>query len=219
MRVLKTNFDDNPNIGLYCYANNQYCLLPHTLVEKYSKQISEVLGVPVYGISIAGTSLIGAFVTGNDNCLIVPDLIFKYEKALLDKYGIKYKVIKTKNTALGNNICCNNSGAMISHDFEKQAVDDIHEALGVPIKKAEIAALEIVGSVCVVNNKAGLVHPGITEKELQKAESLLNIRLLQTTIDNNPYVRAGIVLNDLGYLISYGIKTGELALIDQTLNE
>jgi len=219
MRVLKTNFYDSPNIGMYCYCCNSYCLVPHGVIEKYGKEISEVLNVPVYEISVAGTPLIGVFLAGNDNCLLVPEIMFKYERAVLEKNNIKYEVIKTKNTALGNNICANNNGAIIGHDFEPAAVKKISEALGVPVKKATIGGMDIVGSVCVANDRTAIAHNNITDKEKAAAESLLKAKILPVTIDSNPHVRAGIIVNNSGYLVTENIKTKEIILIDQTLNE
>jgi translation initiation factor 6 len=219
MRVFKTNLRGNPNIGLYAFCNNNYCLVSRVVPASQTKKIEEVLGVQCIRMSVAGTSLIGAFVTGNDNCLLVPDLIFDDELRILEDNNIQYKIIHTKLTALGNNIACNNNGAVINKDFEPETIKQIKEALNVPVKKCKIAGLDIIGSMCVANDKKAIVHNKISKKEREQVESLLNAEILAITIDNNPFVKGGIVLNNNGYLISDSAKTIEITVIDQTLNE
>ena len=219
MRVLKTNFSGNPNIGLYAYCSNKYCLVSRIVPKRQIPLIEEILGVPVFRMSIAGTSLLGAFLAGNDSCLLVPDIIFDDELRILEQNKIKYKAIHTKFTALGNNIVCNNNGAVVNEEFETGAVEDIKKALNVPVETGTIAGLNIVGSLCAANDSNAVAHHSISKREIEKAESLLKAKILATTIDNNPYVKGGIVLNNSGYLISDSAKTIEITLIDQTLND
>ncbi|MBW2995270.1 translation initiation factor IF-6, partial [Candidatus Woesearchaeota archaeon] len=219
MKVFKTNFAGNPNIGLYAYCNNQYCLVSRIVPNAQIQKIENVLGVKTIRMSVAGTSLLGAFLAGNDNCLLVPDIVFDDEIRILEDNDIHYKIIHTKLTALGNNICCNNHGVIINEEFEKAAAEDIKSALNVPVIPGKIAGLDITGSLCVANDKNAITHNKISKKEREKAESLLKARILAVTVDNNPYVKGGIVLNNNGYLISDIAKTIEITLIDQTLNE
>ncbi|NTV24352.1 MAG: translation initiation factor 6, partial [Nanoarchaeota archaeon] len=44
--ILMTNYQGNPNIGLFCYATDKYCLVPRAMDAKLKKEISEVLQVP-----------------------------------------------------------------------------------------------------------------------------------------------------------------------------
>jgi len=219
MRVFKTNFSGNPNIGLYAFCNNNYCLVSRVVPIRQIKKIEQVLGVPVIRMSVAGTSLLGVFLSGNDNCLLVPDLIFDDEIKILENNNINYRIIHTKLTALGNNICCNNNGAVINEEFEKTAIQDIKDSLNVQVKVSKVAGLDIAGSLCVANSKVAIAHKKISKKEKEKVEKLLNAKVLAATIDDNPFIKGGIVLNDNGYLISDSAKTIEISLIDQTLNE
>ena len=219
MRVFKTNLAGNPNVGLFVYCNNRYCLLSRVVPKRQISHIQEILGVPVIRMSAVGTSLIGAFFAGNDSCLLVPDIIFDDEIKILEENNINYKIIHTKLTALGNNIACNNNGAIINEEFEEAAVKDIKEALNTPVAKAKIAGLNIVGSLCVANDEKAIVHEEISKKEREKVEKLLNAKILAATVDGNPFVKGGIALNNYGYLISESAKTIEVTLIDQTLNE
>ena len=80
MRVIKLDFEGNPNIGLFGFCNDSFCLLPKGLSKKTQNKIEKTLDVPCYNISIAGTSLIGAFIAGNNSKIIVPHIIFENEK-------------------------------------------------------------------------------------------------------------------------------------------
>ena len=203
MHVLMTNFNGNPNVGLYGYCNNKYCLLGKEVPESEAKQIGEVLGVPVHQITICGTSLIGVFITGNSKTLLVPEIAFDYELKILDKLGIDYTVIRCNATALGNNILCNDSGCLVNPEFSSDQKKTIRQALGVNLKPGTIAGLDTVGSIAVHNSHACLVHRDITKEELQVIEELLDIKCVSSTINmGSSYLRSGILCNDHGFVVA-----------------
>ena len=70
MHILKTNFNGNPNVGLFGFATDEYCLLGKEIKKYVAKEIEKVLKVPVHQITLAGTSLIGAFAVGNSKILL-----------------------------------------------------------------------------------------------------------------------------------------------------
>src|SRR3989338_10657036 len=117
MKLYKTSLSGNPNIGLYGFCNDQYCLLAQDFTPEQVATIHEVLQVPVYQIKIAHTSLIGALVTGNSRVLLVPNITDDSELMVLKQLKIPYKVIPTKITALGNAILCNDSGALVHREY------------------------------------------------------------------------------------------------------
>src|SRR3989344_5065821 len=102
MHVLITDINGNPNVGLYGFANDHFCLLGEEVPEATAKQMGQVLGVPVHRISLCGTSLIGVFCAGNNHGVVIPDIVFADERKHLEKLGIPFTVIKTRHTALGN---------------------------------------------------------------------------------------------------------------------
>lgn len=203
MHVLLTNFNGNPNVGLYGYCTDKYCLLGKEVPEYEAKQVSEVLGVPVHQITMCGTSLIGVFVTGNSKILLVPDIAFDYELKELDALGINYAVIKCRATALGNNILCNDSGCIVNSEFSSDQKKVIRQALGVALKPGTIAGLDTVGSLVVHNSSGCLVHRDITTAEIVKVEELLGLKCVPSTINmGSPYLRSGILCNDKGFVVA-----------------
>ncbi len=200
--VTEMAFDNNPNIGLYAYATDDYCLIGEEIPERFAEEISKHLQVPVYRLNIAGTSLTGVFCAGNSKMLVVPHIIQDEEKKKLDELRIPYTVVKTKITALGNNITANDNGAVVSTDFTDETIDILKKALGTEVKRGKVSELDNVGSCLIVTNKGGLVHRDIKSFELEFLEDLLQVEILDGTVNmGNPYVKSGIIANAKGFII------------------
>jgi len=209
-----TNFNGNPNIGLFGYATNKYCLLSKEVQRKVVKEIEKTLNVKVQRISIAGTVLIGVFCAGNSKCLLIPALVFDDEIKKLDKTRINYEIIETRFTALGNNILVNDKGCLVNPKFEDTAIKQIEKALGVKVKRATIADLNTLGSLAILNKKGCLAHYEIKKKESQQIRKVLKVKVFSSSINRgSPYVKSGLMLNDLDYVVgdqSTGVEIGEV---------
>ena len=119
MHILKTKFHNNPNIGLYSFATDSYCLLPKNLSKQLVEKIEEVLNVPVYQVTIYNTNLIGIFCTGNEDYLFVPEFIPEHELNDLEKIkNVKVIKLDTRFTALGNNIVIKDKTCLINPHLE-----------------------------------------------------------------------------------------------------
>ena len=129
MHILTCNYNQNPNVGLFCYANDKYCLVPHLFPKKLKKEFEEVLQVPIYEIKAVGTDLLGVFLAGNDDCLLVPKIMFKTELQQLEKFKIKYKIINTELTALGNNLLIANGMCIANPDYNDTMLKEIKSGL------------------------------------------------------------------------------------------
>jgi translation initiation factor 6 len=153
MHVIKTSFRGNPNVGLYAYATDSYCLVGPEVPDHEYERIKATLEVPVHRATIAGTGLVGVFLAGNNKHLLVPHIIFDKEEALLKKLGIQYTVITTDLTALGNNILCNDFGCLVSSEYSEAERETIGKALGMKAKSFKIGELDIVGSCAAATTK------------------------------------------------------------------
>ncbi len=209
-----TNFNGNPNVGLYGFATNEYCLLGEDVADKLARKIKETLGVSTHKVSIAGTSLLGVFCAGNSNCLLVPSISFDDELRRLERLSIRHTVIETRFTALGNNVLANEHGCIVNPEFEDEAVEQIEKALGVKVKKMTIAGLNTVGSLAILNRSGCLASCEITKPESEQIRKLLKLRAFPSSINQgNPYVKSGLILNDSDYVVgeqSTGIEIAEL---------
>jgi translation initiation factor 6 len=218
MHILKMDFYGNPNIGLYGYCNNNYCLLGSEVTEQDAEEVEKVLGVPVHQLTICGTSLLGVFLAGNSNMLLVPEIAFDYELKELDRLKIKHKVIKSNLTALGNNILCNDYGCLANPEFKNDEVKAISNALGVPVKQGRIAGIETVGSIAVVNSTAVAIHRDISDKEAAIVEHTLGVNCVHSTVNmGSPHIRSGVLCNDNGFAIGNLSSGPEINNIEQEL--
>ena len=218
MHIITTNFNGNPNVGLFGYANDEYCLLGRDVPKSAAVQIEKALKVPVHQMSMCGTSMIGAFVTGNSRTLLVPNIAFEEELKELKKIGIRYTVISTKLTALGNNILCNDHGCLVNPEFPAAIKKIIRQALNVKVVPYGIAGTEITGSCGVIANNRCLLHRDASQREISKVEEELKVTVETGTVNMaNPYVRSGILCNNNGLIVGDASGGPEVAHIDESL--
>lgn len=216
MHILKTRFHNNPNIGLYAFATDSYCLLPKNLSKQQVESIKEVLNVPVYQITIYNTNLIGVFCTGNEDYLFIPDFIPEHELKDLEKIK-KVKIIQlnTRFTALGNNIVIKDKTCLVNPNIEEGIKDKLKE-LGFNIISMEIAENPTVGSCTALNHKGCLLHRDATN--IRKVSTFLNLPTDIGTVNfGSPYVRSGLIVNCNGYIVGAETTGPETQRIDETL--
>ena len=216
--VLVTNLNSNPNVGLYGYATDKYCLLGTEVPEEICSEISEVLDVPIIRMNIAGTSLLGVFLSGNNNCLLVPKIAFPNELEILDKHKIKYRIIDTKLTCLGNNIICYDSGCVVNNEYGEKEIKAFKEALKVEVVKAKIAGLNTLGSLAVHTKKGLLCHHEILEHEADLLKKILKVEVYTGTVNMGvPFIGSGILCNNKGFVIGDASGGPEIVNADETL--
>jgi translation initiation factor 6 len=213
-----TNFNSNPNVGLYGYATDKYCLIGREVPEKLHKEISEALNVKLIPMTIAGTSLLGVFLNGNNKMLLVPSIVFPQELELLDKHKIKYTVINSKYTCLGNNMIITDKVGIISTDYGVKESKQLFDALGFKVIQAKIASHNTLGSLAVHNNNGMLCHHDILESEAKLLKKALKIEINTGTVNmGNPFVGSGILCNSKGMIIGDASGGPEIVNADQAL--
>lgn len=216
--VLKTSFHGNPNVGLYGFANDHFCLLGMEVPKKQAMKIEKVLKVPVHQITLAGTSLIGAFCNGNNKCIVIPDIVFDDELKALDRLKIKYKVIKTRHTALGNNLLCNDHGCLANSEMGADSKKMVRQALDVPLKPGKIAGVNTVGSVAIHNKYGCLIHREARPFEIKFIKDLLKTEVDTGSVNmGNPYLGSGILCNSNGFVVGDASGGPEVVHIDEKL--
>lgn len=215
MKALKTDFDGNPNVGLYGFATDKYCLVGKGIRKEVLANMKEVLKVPVHTITINNSHLVGVYCCGNENLLLVPEIIKENEEKELRVFKIPYKIVKSNFSALGNNIVVRGDKCIINPEFEKNIDKGLKEF---NIYRMCLGEHNTVGSCIVVNKKGCLVNIDIQEKEIEKIEKALNVHAGIGSVNRgNPYVRSGIICNSNGYIIG-GETTGvEIMRIETSL--
>jgi translation initiation factor 6 len=169
-------------------------------------------------MTIAGTSLIGIFASGNKNCLLVPKIIFPQELEILDKHKIKYAVIDTKHTCLGNNIICNDKGCIVSNDYGERELKAFRTTLKVDVVKSRIAGLNTLGSLAVHTKKGILCHHDILEQEAELIKKILKVEVFTGTVNMGvPFIGSGVLCNNHGFIIGDASGGPEISNVDSSL--
>ncbi|MFQ5474878.1 MAG: translation initiation factor IF-6 [Candidatus Nanoarchaeia archaeon] len=216
--IYQTDIHGNPNVGLCGYANDEFALVGAEFTKKQAAEIGKVLKVPVHRISIAGTSLVGVFIAGNSQGILVPSITFDYELRMLEKLKINYHVIDTKLTALGNNILCNDRGALVNPDFTASEIREIKTFLKVPVTKATIDDVNIVGAMAAKNRIGGIINRDAKPKEIELAEKTLGIALVEGTVNiGTVQVKSGLICNMNGFIVGKSTSGPEVINIDEAL--
>lgn len=212
MKLLQLDIQGTPNIGLYGFATNYFCLLGTLFPQDVVEQIEKTLKVPCYTIHAAASSLIGALVTGNSSCLLLPSIIEDDELAAINKIvaaackkhsiSMKTFVVPSKLTALGNNILCNDSGCLVNPGYSADVKKLIRQSLNVPLHPGMLSDAEVVGSCAVHTTSGGVVHMHATPEQKEEVESLLQIPFVHGTANfGSPYLRSAVLCNDYGLVV------------------
>ncbi len=218
MRILKISFDGNPNVGLYGYATDSYVLIGKEVPEKHIKSLKTVFKIPLHSVNVAGTGLLGVFISGNKNGIILPSICFENELEEFDKLKLKYSILKTRLTCLGNNILANDKGALVNPNFSDSEIDSIKKALKVPVSRMMIADIETPGSAVILNGNTGIIHRDVEPNVKTNIEEFMGVKLEECTVNmGNPYVSSGILCNKYGMIIG-GLSGGpEIVYASQAL--
>ncbi len=216
MHFARMNIQNNPYIGLFCFATDEFCLTNYFVSEKNAKAMKDVLKVPVIKTSIMGISLTGIFAAGNSKGIIIPGNAEESEiKFLKSKFNVL--VLNTRHTAVGNLILANDKGCLISEKLEKYS-GLIKDFLGVKVKTGTIADSDFVGALGICNSKGCIVHKKISERELKVLEKVLCVKPGIGTVNfGNLWVKSGLITNSNGFIAGDQTTGPELGNINEVL--
>lgn len=220
-RFSRLTFNADPNIGMYGFATDSYCLLGLKPPKNTLEKLKIALGVEIKIAKIFGTELIGLFCSGNENGLVLTKMAEKNEVQNMKKIfpDLNVLVIPTKVTATGNMILCNNNGAVISKHLKKYK-NEISECLECPVEVGTIAGLDIVGSAGVASQNGCLCHREATEEELKLIRSVLRVKVdIGTVSSGSPYIKSGLIVNTRGVVVSQNSTGPELGRIGEVFEK
>lgn len=216
--ILRASFHQNPNIGLYGFSNDRFCLLAASTQAHDAASIQTTLKVPTHRINICGTSLVGAFLAGNNKSILVPYIAFDEEIAQLKEKSIPHNILETDYTALGNNLVANDNACLISPDL-KPFQNEIKAALDVQkIAVFHLGELPIIGALMSLSSKGCLLSAFATDKEAAFVEEFFGVPVTRGTVNlGSPYIHSGVLTNNNGFI--FGDRTGgpEAVAIDKAL--
>ena len=217
MTVILADVFGSPNIGVYCFCTENVVIVPPGLTNRKMGQFEEALGVKVCRSTIAGSTLVGALVTGNSNGILVPHTVSEYECERLREF-CEVTIVKSRWTALGNVVLANDYGAVIHPDAPGQIMESLSHELDVPTAYGKIGSLPFVGSLAIATNRGAILSPNTLSDEEGVIENALHVDAeLSTTNGGVPFVKSGILANSKGAVVGPLTRGAELMQISRTL--
>ncbi|MFQ5887248.1 MAG: translation initiation factor IF-6 [Candidatus Hydrothermarchaeales archaeon] len=216
--IERVNYSGNPNIGVFMRANDKIALVPEGCPDRFSPVLERSLEVEVFKSTISGTSLIGAMIAMNNNGIVLPKNAYREEIKAFKSLDMHVEVLDDKFTALGNLLMVNDFGGIIGPNFTKDSKRRIEEALDIEVESGMIAYFRTVGAIGIATNKGAVIHPMVSEQDLELVESLLKVYVDVGTINRGVgFVRTGIVANSNGALMGQQTTGPEIARIEDVL--
>lgn len=214
MKISKLSFQRNPNIGLFSFATDKFCLVNKFALPKETEVMKKVLGVPLYNSSFLGTGLAGIFAAGNSKGIVISDRVYREEIEDMQR-NFEVLVLETRHTAFGNLILANDKGCLISRDLSNHR-KDIRDFLGVDTRIGTIGGMDLIGSLAVCSSRGCLVHKAVTVKEKKLIENILDVAVSPATINfGNPWVKSGIIVNSKGLLMGEQTSGPEMGIASE----
>jgi len=218
-KVSLMEFQSNPNIGLYMFVNDKFCLLGIHVDEKKKKEIEDILNVPVYFISILGTELCGVFLAGNNDYLIIPE-ISKNELVEIEKITSKHSVelicITDKLNTLGNNMCFGDKIIILNSDYPISFINSLKKKTNYEVIKLKNSDYKSAGGLIRFINEKYFVSQELTENEI--APILNKVGGIGSINKGAPFISSGIVGNKNGLILGSNCSSIEIQNIVESLN-
>jgi translation initiation factor 6 len=213
MPIILADVFGSPNIGVYCFANENIAIVPPGLTKRKLGQFAETLGVPVCSTTVGGSTLVGALVTGNSNAVLVPHTTRDYELARIKDLA-RVVVVNSKWTALGNVVLVNDRGAVIHPEASKEIVGAVNDELRVKAVFGTLGSMPFVGAT----NKGAMLSPNTLDEERGVVKAALQVDAeLSSTNGGVSFVKSGILANSKGAVVGPLTRGAELMQISRTL--
>ncbi len=217
MAIILADVFGSPNIGVYCFCNENIAIVPPGLTKRKINQFAETLGVDVCETTIGGSTLDGALATGNSNVVVVPHIIRSYELERIQRLS-KVVVVDSKWTALGNVVLANDVGAVTHPDTPTEILATVQDQMGVKPAPGKIGSLSFVGALAIATNKGAIVSPNTLSEEQSVVESALHVNVEPSSTNGGvPFVKSGILANSKGAVVGSLTRGAELMQISRTL--
>jgi len=212
------DFNENPNVGVFCRANENVAFVQKGLPKRTKKKINAALEVEIVELSIADASIIGSLLAFNSRGAVVTDFVDEEAFKTIEDQGLNVCVISDKYNAAGNDILVNDKGALVHPDMKDDTIKEIKEVFRVPVYRGTIGSLKTVGMAAVVTNKGLLCHPKVTDDEKKVLEKVFDVNVMIGTVNHgSPVIGSGLVANTKGAIIG-SLTTGiEMGRIEEAL--
>lgn len=218
-RFQRMNFNENPNVGVFCRANNEIAFLKRGLTKKIKKRIIAALDVKLIELSIADASIIGSLLSCNSSGVVVTGFISEKNTEMIRDQGFDVCVVDDIYNAVGNDVLVNDHGCLVHPKLDDHSIELIEKTCQVPVKRGTIADLETVGMAAVVTSKGLLCHPKVSDDEKKVLEQLFQVPVMIGTVNHGvPLIGSGLVANGHGAIMGLPTTGIEMGRIEEALN-
>jgi translation initiation factor 6 len=220
MHVKQVTVSGSSSIGLYAHVTDDVAIVAESAQDSFIDDVKSVLDVPVITTTVAGTNLVGAFLTGNDHAVLIPDIIEDHEQTRFDDADITIKEIPTTYTCLGNNVLANNDAAIVNPEFSDAETKRISDALDVSATEKSLAGVETIGTLAAFNNDAAklVISNEISEEEYGYVSDVFNADVTASSVNMGAaQIGCGVLCNKNGVLIGAASGGPEMTMIDNGL--
>ena len=204
-------------IGIHIACIGQYVFHPPELTPPVKEKIDSVLDLESVELTIGGSNLVGALLSGNSNGMAVADIATESDIDILTSYGDVIVMEGGVNTA-GNLLLVNEMGVVASPSIPEDGLEIISEVMKVDVLASTIAGQDVVGSLGVTNDQGILLHPDVTPDEVLLIEQVMKVPpMVGTACFGSPYVGAGICASNDGALAGTETTGPEMNRIEDAL--
>jgi translation initiation factor 6 len=215
--VGRTLISGSPYLGVYLRVGEHAAVVPPAASPSIEREISRLLGVRAVRTTVGESEIVGALVALNSHGVVVGNEVDQTERTALETIA-PVTVIASRQNALGNNILTNDAGALVHPELTDSAVDRIHHALRVPVRRGTLAGLGTVGMAGLATNRGAVVHPGATEHETAVVRDLLHVPVHRSTANFGvPIVGACLVANSRAFVVGRPTTPVEIVHLQEGL--
>jgi translation initiation factor 6 len=218
MAIVSADLLGTSQVGVHLAMVGDVLFAPLQLSKKDIAELETGLELEVVQLSIGGSALVGSLISGNTRGIAVADIATSEDIDRLTSFG-DVIVMESGVNAAGNLLIVNETGAIASPVLPAEGLEVLAETLKVKCAAVSIAGNDTPGSVAVCNNKGILIHPDVTEAEVEVIESILGIPAMVGTVNfGSPYVGSGCVATDNGAWTGAQTAGPELNRIEDALD-
>lgn len=205
----------NPYVGVFCAANDELLIVAPDVPKSAIRHINGALDTSHVATTIGHSTVVGALVAMNSKAILTTPFI---EETEIDAIGDAVYPLPHPLSAVGNNVVCNDQGAVVHPGYDDDALDFIHEVLGVPVVRGTVAGIRTVGSAAVATNKGALCHPHARPGEMEVLRATLRVPVVITTANYGAgQIGACMVANSHGAVVGSRSTPIELGRIEEGL--
>jgi len=174
--------------------------------------------MPLEKLRIFGNPNIGVYIFTNNKVTLVPEGTQpQVKKALSDTLSTEVlEAVIADSRLLGIFIAGNDKAILLPKTARDKEVDRLKE-LGLPVKVV-FTSFTALGNIILTNNRVALIHPELSDKEVEVVCRELNVeKCVRRSIVNIPTVGSVAVINDNSGLFHPDVNESELKALEELL--